>query len=133
MRMDTYKWDSPSGEAVNWFAAWCYTDENAELIAKVIRKVRPKGKFTDATLSVFGITPDTEIDVGDLTTGANALVNISLADSTEIKQYAISKVRCKNLLMDTVRISGTSTDDGTGVIDQIHEIAVLYDVTSQER
>ncbi len=129
----TYKWDTADSEPHEYFLAWTFADDGVEMISKVWRKLRAKGKFTNATMSVFAVQPDTAIDVNDLTTGANALINISLSDSTEIMQYAVNKIRCRNMLMATVRIGGISTFDGTGQIDTFEEIAVLGDVAGQER
>jgi len=130
---DTYKWDSPSNEPVEWILAWTYKDYGVEIRPKVLHKIRPKGKFTDATVSVYGVTPDSVIAVNDLATGANSLFTYNLDDSTIIEQYAIQKVKCKNMLMTTMRIAGTSTFDGTGKIDQFHELALDVTVTGQER
>lgn len=131
--LGTYKWDTASNEPVPWALAWTFADDSAEIIPKIVHKVRPKGKLTSSTVSVYGVTPDSVIDVNDLATGANAQINIALDNSTEITQYAVKKVRCKNLLMETIRIDGTSTYDGTGVIDQVHEVAVDLSITGQQR
>ena len=135
VQVDTFKWDTASSEPVPWFLSWVFSDDSVEIIPKIVHKVRPKGKLTDSTVSVFGIDPDSEIDVEDLVTGANAKINIALTNSTEITQYAVSKVKCKNLLMETIRIDGTSTFTGAEgeVIDQVHEIAIDLSVTGQQR
>jgi len=130
---DTFKYDAPSGEPISWFLAFTYQDDGVEMLGKIIRKLRAKGKFTNASMQVYGVTPDATIDIDDLTTGANPIIDISLDDSTEITQYAINKVRCRNLLMYTVRIAGTGTFDGTGLRDTFEEIAILTDTASQER
>ena len=131
--LNTYKWDTASDEPVPYFLAWCFADDGVELTPKVWRKIRAKGKLTSASMQVFAVTPDSEIDLTDLETGANALIDIALDDSTEITQYAVNKIRCKNMLMSTVRIDGISTYDGTGQIDTVQEIAVIGDVSGQER
>lgn len=130
---DTFRYDSPSGEEVQWFIAWNYADGGEEMTPKVIHKLRPKGKFTEGRVEVYGVTPDTAVDLDSLTTGGNALFSYDLDDSTEIEQYAIQKVRCKNMLMATCRVSGVSTYDGTGVVDQFQELALDITVSGQQR
>lgn len=127
-RFDTWEWDAGE-DPVDYFASWAYQDFGVELQPKVISRLRPKGKFTDATVSIFGVTPDTEIDVDDLVTGDNSILDVSLDDSTTVKQYEASKVRAKNLLMATARVAGTSTYDGTeGSKDQFHELVLSIEV-----
>jgi len=130
---DTFKYDSPSGEEVIWYLAWNYNDGGVEMTPKIMSKIRPKGKFTEGRVEVYGVTPDSAIDVSSLETGGNALFSYDLTDSTDIEQYAIKKVRCKNMLMTTCRVSGVSTYDGTGVVDQFQELAVEINVTGQMR
>lgn len=129
----TYQWDTASSADVAWFLCWSYSDDGAELISKVLRKIRPKGKFTDATISVYSVTADSVIDVDDLTSGASPLYSYSLDDSTLRTQYPVQKTKCKNMLMYTIRISGVSNWDGTGLRDTLEEIALLLDVAGQER
>lgn len=130
---DTFKYDSPSGEEVQWYIAWTYSDAGAEMTPKVLHKVRPKGKFTQGRVEVYGVTPDSTVDVTSLETGGNALFSYDLDDSTSIEQYPIEKVRCKNMLMSTCRVSGVSTYDGTGTIDQFQELALDFTVSGQTR
>lgn len=133
-RVDTFVFDSGSGESVPYFLCWTYDDDGIELTPKVIRKIRPKGKFTSAKIQVYGVTPDSEIDIEDLDTGNNPILEIDLPDSTGNKQYQPYKVRAKNLLMSTMRIEGVSQSDGTEESkDRFQEIAYLIDVAGQER
>lgn len=130
---NTYKWDTASDEEVPWVLCWSYADDGVELVSKVLRKVRAKGKFTSASISVYAVTPDAAIDIDDLTTGTNPLFAFALDDSTDITQYAVQKLRCKNMLMYAIRIAGVSTYDGNNLRDTLEEIALLLDVAGQER
>lgn len=134
-RWDTFAWDSPASlEAVPWYAAWSYSDTGSELISKRISKIRPKGQFTDATVKIYAITPDSDISVTDLENGTNAAFSYNLDNSTTLHQYEIQKCRVRNALMSTVRINGTSTSAGTlATCAQLHEIALTLDVYGQER
>lgn len=134
-RFDTWSFDTGDGD-VDYYLAWVYRDEGTEMTPKIVRKLRPKGKFTSAMLQIFGILPGEEIDGTELEMGDSdaAEFTIALDDSTFVKQYEVIKTRCKNMLMYTVRIGGTSNGDGTlGSTDQLHEIAVLTDQAGQER
>ena len=130
---DTFKFDTPSGEPVAWYLAWTYSDSGIETTPKIVRNPRPKGKFTDATLQLYAVSPASTIDITDLETGANPAYEIALEDSTEIKQYKIEKAKVKTALMWTARIEGTSTFDGSGQIDTFEEIALSVDATGQQR
>ncbi len=133
-RVDTFIFSSPSGEPVPWYCSWSFSDMTVEMVAKILRKIRPKGKFTDTSIQVYAVESNTDIDITDLETGANPVFTYNLTDSTVVKQYDIKKVRCKNMLMWTLRIAGTSTvSDATDLLDQIHEIAVEMDISGQLR
>lgn len=126
-QFDTFRYDANSGEAVPWYLAFTYTDNDVELNPKVIKQIRPKGKFTDCSIQVYATTPDTDVDVLDLEIGANAAFEYSLDDSTSVKQYAVEKMKVKNALMWTARIEGTYS--GTGTLDQFHELALSVSVS----
>lgn len=128
---DTWRYDTGSGLAVPWYIAWNYIDNGAEITAKAIRKLRPKGKFTVSNVQVYAVTPDTEIDVADLETGDNPAFEVLLDSSTEVKQYEVTKCRVRNAMMWTARIDGVW--DGFGIKDQVHELAVELDVYGQMR
>jgi len=135
VRFDTFSWDDPlSNVAVPWYLVWSYSDSGNELIAKRINKVRPKGHFTDTEVQLYALTPNSSVDEADLETGNNPAWLTSLSNSTEVKQYPISKTRVRNASMWTVRVEGvgfaaTSYDE----CDEIHEIVVDISVSGQER
>lgn len=133
-RVDTFRFDVASGEDVPWYCAWNFIDAGSEMVSKILRKLRPKGKFTDATVQVFGVAADSDVDVLDLETGTNPIFAYNLTDSTVVKQYGIQKLRCRNMLSWTLRISGTSTvASSSDVRDQLHEIAFEMDISGQLR
>ncbi len=129
---DTWRFDnSTGGLEVPWYLTWTYDSNGIDLTPKVIRMLRPKGKFTSAKMQVYIVTPDTDIDVADLETGANPAFEVDLDDSTAVKQYKIFKAKIKNALMHTMRIEGTSVWDGNPntLKDQFHEISYLLDIS----
>ena len=128
----TYRYDSPGGNAVPWYVAFTYQDDGAELTAKSIRKFRPKGKFTDSKVQIYATTPNTDIDVTDLETGANPTFEKTLTDSTTVKQYEITKCRVRNAMMWTVRQEGTA-DTSDEILDQFHELPLELDISGQLR
>ena len=125
---DTWQYDTGSDMDVPYYLAWNYMDAGVEITPKIIRNLRPKGKFTDASVQIYAVYPDTEIDITDLETGANSIVDFALDDSLTVKQYKIFKRKIKNALMWTARIEGTANWDGdvATVKDQFQELA--YDI-----
>lgn len=130
---DTWQYDMGSNEDVDGYLAWSFQDSGIELISKNIRKIRAKGKFADADIKVYITTADAEINIEDLENGTNAAYSFDLPASTGITQYAIQKCRVRNALMWTVRLGFTSNWDGTGKVDQIHEIVLDLDVSGAKR
>lgn len=133
-RWDTWRYNTGSGTDVDCYIAWQFTDNGAELLAKWLRKLRPKGKFADgATLQVYAVPPDEEIDLTDLEDGTNATYSYALPTSNAVRQYAIQKVRVRNGMMWTLRLEWTSNWNGTETRDQLTEIAVELESWGQQR
>ncbi len=135
-RYDTFSWDNPlSEETVDWYASWNYTQSGQPLTAKCVRKVQPRGQFTNASVQVYAATPNSTIDISDLDTGANAAFSYNLDDSTIPTTYEPQPMRVRNALMWTVRIGGTSqsTDGTMATLDTLDEITVYLDSFGQVR
>ncbi len=135
-RYDTFSWDNPlSEESVDWYMAWNWTQSGQPLTAKCIRKIQPRGQFTNASVQVYAATPDSTIDITDLDTGANAAFSYNLADSTVATTYEPEPMRVRNALMWTVRIAGTSqsTDGTMATLDTFDELTVYIDSFGQVR
>ena len=135
-RYDTFEMDNPlSLQSVPYYLAWNYSDFGSELTAKCIRKIRPKGQFTDATVQVYTVNPNSDVDVADLETGASPAFEYTLTDSTTTKQYQVKKTRIRNALMVTGRIEGTSqsTDGTLATVDSFQELAFEVDSFGQMR
>ena len=73
------------------------------------------------------------IDIADLETGTNAAYSYALDASANVKQYEIARARVRNAMMWTVRIGFTANWDGTGLRDQIHELAAGFDISGRQR
>lgn len=130
---DTWRYDTGSGQTISGYLAWNFVDNGAETVSKVIRSLRPKGKFADAKLQIYATTPDSDVEVTDLENGTNPAFEIDLDATTAIHQYQVIKAKVKNALMWTLRLEFTSNWSGTGKKDQIHEVAVGLDVAGQQR
>jgi hypothetical protein len=130
---DTFRYDTGSIEDVDWYIAFNYTDLGTEYTAKTIRKTRIKGKFTDATVQIYTISPDSAISIDDLETGTNPAYEYALDNSTTVTQYGVNKSRVRNAMMCTARIEGTSNWDGVSEKDQFHELACEVEVYGQMR
>lgn len=133
-RWDTWSFDTGSGDTVTWYLAFSYMDGGAEFTGKILHRVRPKGKFTNGKVQIYAVTPDSDIDITDLETGANPVLEIDLDDSTTVKQYEAFKRRAKNMLMWTARLEGESVSDGTiESTDQFHELTCDVELAGQIR
>lgn len=132
-QFDTFRYDTNgSSQDVDWYIAWNYMDNGAELTAKTVRKLRPKGLFGDgATMDLYLTTPDTAVDITDLETGANPTFTTSVPSSTTVTQYGVTKCRARNGMMWTSRLSGTS-NVAVG-LDQVQELSLWIDEYGQER
>jgi len=130
---DTFRYDTGSGEDVEWYLAFNYTDLGDEYTAKTVRKTRIKGKFTDANVQVYTISPDSAISIDDLEAGTNPAYEYALDNSTTVTQYGVNKSRVRNAMMCTARIEGTSNWDGESEKDQFHELACEVQVFGQMR
>ncbi len=128
---DTFRYDTGDNTGVGWYIAWNYQDSGVELTPKVIRNPRPKGLFTNAKVQLYATFPNSDIDVSDLETGANPVVEFDLEDSTSVKQYKIFKRKMKNALMWTARIEGNTAM--VGEMNQFHELALDVAVSGQNR
>jgi hypothetical protein len=132
-RHDTWRFDTGSGVDVPYYLAYNFSDVGAEMTAKTIRKLRPKGKFTNAKVQIYNATANTNIDITDLETGTNSAYEYLLSDSPVVKQYGIQKCRVRNGMMFTARIEGTANWDGVSEKDQFHELAIELDIAGQMR
>lgn len=131
-RCDTWRYDVDSGEDVEWYASWTYSDSGIETTPKVIKNPRIKGRFsTSPTISVYTVSPASIIDVDGLETGATPDYSYTVDDSALVTQYPIKKANIRNALMWTFRVNGIR--DGASDPDQLHEIAVDIGVTGQQR
>jgi hypothetical protein len=85
-------------------------------------------------MQVYGVTPDTVINVTDLEDGTNPLYETALTNSTVVTQYPVFKTRVKNLLMYSVRLEGISVSDGTiESLDQVQEVTYELSISGQMR
>jgi hypothetical protein len=133
-QFDTWGFDTGTGDSVPWYLAWSFMDAGAEFTPKVIRKLRPRGAFTSGYMQIYGVTPDTVINVTDLEDGTNPLYETALTNSTVVTQYPVFKTRVKNLLMYSIRLEGISVSDGTiESLDQVQEVTYELDISGQMR
>jgi hypothetical protein len=132
-QFDTWRYDTNTTAVdVDYYVGWNFVDNGVELTAKTIRKLRPKGKFVKgATLQLYLTAPNTAIDVTDFEDGTNPTFQASVASSSAVTQYGVTKCRARNGMVWAARIEGTG--DASQGLDQIHELALLGDVSGQER
>ena len=125
VEVGTYRFDTGSGSAVNWYMTWAFADDGAEQNAKLIKGARVTGRFEDASLGIFGTRSNTDINVTALETDNTASLSgpIALTDATgSIHLDKWLKLRIPNALLYTARIEGTWS--GSGEKSRVEEIVL---------
>jgi hypothetical protein len=112
-----------AGEGSEWYICPSVVDSGVELLAKTIKGMRATGKFTNASMMLFGYDIGDGIDVGDLEAGANSSTGpVALTDSTQVAQSTMLNTNVTNSVLWAVRISGDDT--GETVRDRVDELVV---------
>jgi hypothetical protein len=120
VQIDTFRWNTASGTAVNWYAAHQFTDGESENQSKSVRAMRATGKFTNGLLQLYGYDSAVNISVTDIENGTNYQESISLGTITDVQQTNREEGVWPNLAVFTVRVSGTYS--GSGDADRLDEI-----------
>ena len=126
--VDTYRFDTGSGQSINWYLAWGYSDDGAEQNAKNIKGFRVTGRFSNATLGIHGSTSDTDIDVTTLEANNSGSLSgaIALDNASNMRLNEWNKIRVPNCLIYTPRIEGTWS--GSGEKSRVDEIVLSVNV-----
>ncbi len=122
--IDTFKWNTPAGDPVDWYAVWQLTAEGITDQNKSVRSMRANGRFTTAVQQLYGFDSDTPESLDDLESGANPLLENTLGTTTQIETSARLRQNRPSLFMFTTRIAGTY--DGSGDPDQINGAVLEY-------
>ncbi|HEY8560515.1 MAG TPA: hypothetical protein VIL74_09070 [Pyrinomonadaceae bacterium] len=122
--VSTFRYDEADGATpVPYYFAIQGTDNNEEQRAKRIKSIRLTGRVTNPVIQIHGAMRGGEISVSDIENGTNSLSgNILLDSSTGIVRNYKKNLVVKNLHLWSLRMSGEW--DGTGDVDEIHEIVV---------
>jgi hypothetical protein len=124
IEVNTYRFDTESGETVPYYIAFQYSSGDDEYRQKKIKHPRVTGKFTSATIGIHGATASDDIDVTTLEAGNSGSLSgsLSIANSTEVTVYEKIEAEVNGLSVYTIRVDGTW--NGTGMKDRIDEICI---------
>lgn len=121
----TYLFDeTPASGTVDWYLAWQYQDDGAELQRKRISAVRVNGRYASATVGIHGCEPGQTFDLTTLTAGNSGSVSgaISLPDTSEVSLGERLELNLPELGSYTVRVDGIW--DRSGTRHRIDEVAL---------
>lgn len=125
VQVDTFRFDTGAGEAINWYLAWNYSDDGLEQNAKVVKGYRVTGKTTSASLGIYGARSNSDIDALPLETGAGAAGSVIVPNKTNVAINKLDKFIVRELLLYTARIGGTWS--GSGKKDRVDEVILLVE------
>lgn len=123
----TYRFDEPDPAnpvtSVKYYVIWQPSDDGAERRSKKISMIRLVAKGTNVKIQFHGAKPGQDINVDNMMAGTGALLpDIAFANSSMVKRYLEIPLVLRNLGTYAIRYAGEW--DGTGMPDQLHEIAI---------
>ena len=131
----TYVFDGGDSETKDWYMAWNYSDDGAELNAKTIKGFTATGKFASASTAfkVYGLRKQGNYDTFDLASLADG-TNSSASFTMNTTGGYFARQRFKfgdwgGYPLYAIRVSGSTTT----VADRLDEIVVKVDVNNSER
>lgn len=129
MVLDTFRFDTQSGESVPWSVTWTFTDSGSEERPKVIRSARATAKTTDAAMGIFGSQSSQPIPVSTLEQGPSASSSgaIPLPDTTVVTPSMRTPMELPFQRQWAAQIAGEW--DGEGAGDRIDEMVVEVGVS----
>lgn len=131
IQVDTFRWNTAAGAAINYFAAWQLQDGGSENQNKEVRALRTTAKLTSGVLSLFGFDTAENMVISDIENGTNAIVNISVGTQTDVQKLEREPGVFPNLGVFTLRVSGTYA--GSGDVDRVDETFCEYQPTGNRR
>jgi hypothetical protein len=125
VQIDTYRWNTPAGQSINYAAAWALSDGGSENQNKTARSMRATGKFTNGVMRLYGYDSAVNISVTDIENQQNSVSgDISLGTQTDVQESAREPMVFPNLGVFTMQIAGTY--NGTGEPDRIDEAIIEF-------
>lgn len=125
VQVDTFRWNTISGDPVNYYAAWQLTNAGAPRQDKELKAIQVTGKFTEGEALVYGYSQTEPIDLSDLETGINSLSgSINLGTQSLPQDLERVELNVSNAGLFTARVGGTW--DGTGEPDRLDKVVLEY-------
>lgn len=124
IQFDTYAWNQPSGETVDYYGAWALQAGSILDRNKSVRAARVNGRYTNAQLKIYGFDSNTPESLADLESGNNPQITIDLGTSTDVQTSFRFPFNSPNNFTFTPRISGTYS--GSGLPDRVNGVVLEY-------
>jgi hypothetical protein len=115
IQVDTFQFNTATGESVPWYAAWQGVSAPSQNLS--IRATSAIGKFTNGLLQIFGFDEEVEIDYSLIENGTGALIDLPMTNTTGVVRKFRERFNAPNCGLAILRVSGTW--DGTGDVDRV--------------
>lgn len=121
----TYEWNKLAGVPIDYYAVWQLQVGDVLNQNKTVQAAKANGKFTSASLKIYGFDSATPEDLTDLETGNNPQITINLGTTTNIETTARYPFVAPNNVVFTARVDGTfnGTDEQ---VDQLNGVVLEY-------
>lgn len=127
----TYIFDGGDSETKDWYLAWNYSDDGAELFPKTIQGISITGRFASANtkVKVYGVKIDGEFDFTSLEVGTNQSFEYTFGSTSgKIVRNRVRKADAGSYPLYTIRASGSYTT----TVDRLDEIALKVQINNSE-
>lgn len=132
VQVDTFRWNTISGDSVNYYAAWQLTNAGAPRQDKELKAIQVTGKFTAGDAKVYGFSQTEPIDLSDIEDGLNSLSgSINLGTQSLPQDLERVELNVSNAALFTPRVGGTW--DSTGEPDRLDKVVLEYQPVGMPR
>lgn len=117
IQVDTFEFNSASGESVPYYAAWQGVAAPSQNLS--VRAASATGRLTDGVIQIYGFDEEVDIDYDLLESGTGALIEIPIGTTDGIVRTFRHRFNAPNCGLAILRVAGEW--DGVDEPDQIHK------------
>lgn len=123
--VDTYRFDGGDSETKDWYLAWAYSDDGAELNPKTIKGVTVTGRFANATsLKLYGIRNDGAFDLANLATGSSPTHSKTISANTNRGRKRLESLDWGGFSLYAIGYAGSYTTTADILDELVLEVEV---------